>query len=382
MSIRKILVRVMCWTVVSVLAVVVGLFVFVQVEQHLLRWRADRLLGEIQEIQMGKSTWADAQKMMTEWGEWGHWPNKCSEDSCDYFISQRDYLRQYPVFAPRELGTVAEGAKRYPQWIQRGYLWLGGRSVLVFAEIRVRHGVIQGKSFYLMTDLNRPWSSVLGERGFLLANTEGLASIVPNHFNSSHPEYIIHSWPCTVCTEITVEVTPYADNSTLGEVYRFDLRCITRWLPCQNPKQIMPSAWSLLENDKQGHSSKPIIEPIEFQTRDYPDVYVIESLGKTFHSWYGTRTTYLKFRVVDNLKSLSTLPIGQVFEFRYSGDDADKFMNKNLESGNQLILLFDERQIFMDDSVLGLVPENIFPATPENLRLAKNGVARDLLRSY
>jgi hypothetical protein len=58
-------------TGVVVLALVAGLAVFVQIQQRILRWRAERLLADMRELQSHKSTWADAQKIMTRWGKWG-----------------------------------------------------------------------------------------------------------------------------------------------------------------------------------------------------------------------------------------------------------------------------------------------------------------------
>ena len=49
---------------IAIAAIVLCAAAYVQIQQHLLRWRAERLLNDIREIQMGKSTWVDAQRMM------------------------------------------------------------------------------------------------------------------------------------------------------------------------------------------------------------------------------------------------------------------------------------------------------------------------------
>ena len=37
------------------------------------RWRMERLLADFHSISPMQSTWADAQRMMTKWGRWGHY---------------------------------------------------------------------------------------------------------------------------------------------------------------------------------------------------------------------------------------------------------------------------------------------------------------------
>lgn len=56
---------------IGVGAVLLSAILLVQVQQQVLRWRAERLLADIREIQMGKSNWADAQWLMHKWGEMG-----------------------------------------------------------------------------------------------------------------------------------------------------------------------------------------------------------------------------------------------------------------------------------------------------------------------
>src|ERR1035437_3885420 len=90
--------RILRITDVVVLALVASSAVFVQVQQHILRWRAERLLADIREIQMGKSTWADAQRLMTRWGEWGAYEGSCTAERCDYQIVLQDSFRSFPTF--------------------------------------------------------------------------------------------------------------------------------------------------------------------------------------------------------------------------------------------------------------------------------------------
>jgi hypothetical protein len=76
----------------ALLALIAGLAVFVQIQQHILRWRAERLLADMREMQSHKSAWADAQKIMTRWGAWGSCEGSCTREKCGYTIVLEDTL--------------------------------------------------------------------------------------------------------------------------------------------------------------------------------------------------------------------------------------------------------------------------------------------------
>ncbi len=62
-------------------------FLAVQIQQRMLRWRAERLSADIHQIRLYQSTWADAQRLMHRWGTWGHYNGSCTSESCTYNIS-------------------------------------------------------------------------------------------------------------------------------------------------------------------------------------------------------------------------------------------------------------------------------------------------------
>lgn len=80
---------------VVVLALVAALAVFVQIQQRILRWRAERLLADMRELQSHKGTWADAQKIMTRWGAWGSYEGACTQEQCDYYIRIQDSVSRF-----------------------------------------------------------------------------------------------------------------------------------------------------------------------------------------------------------------------------------------------------------------------------------------------
>lgn len=55
---------------VTIAFVVFALCALINIQQRLLRWRANQLLRDVRAIQMGHSTWEDAQRLMNRWGAW------------------------------------------------------------------------------------------------------------------------------------------------------------------------------------------------------------------------------------------------------------------------------------------------------------------------
>jgi hypothetical protein len=135
---------------VGVLVLVAGLATFVQIQQRILRWRAERLLADIREIQMGKSTWADAQRLMNRWGAWGGYQNECNQQYCSYKISIDDVSRAFHDF-PFLDGGQWDSQLRRPEWMSGPYTLAGERFAVVEAGSEVRNGEIWGKSFAVRT---------------------------------------------------------------------------------------------------------------------------------------------------------------------------------------------------------------------------------------
>ena len=143
--------RAMC---VTSLALVMFAFAAVQFQQHLLRWRAERLLADIRGIQMGNSRWDDAQRLMNRWGTWGKWEGACTSQSCDYQIVLQDASQAYATYyTTAEEVHLRTPARHCCQWLRRPYMALGGRFAEVYARIVVKHGVIWTKSFDVITGL-------------------------------------------------------------------------------------------------------------------------------------------------------------------------------------------------------------------------------------
>ena len=121
--------------IIVVLVPVICLAAYVPIQQRILRWRAERLLADIRQIQMGKSTWADAQHLMHRWGEWGGYEGSCTAQHCNYQIAFEDLLRALPAyFLPS--GDLLITPRKCCHWLWKPYLGLGGRFALIARNSR------------------------------------------------------------------------------------------------------------------------------------------------------------------------------------------------------------------------------------------------------
>src|SRR3954462_4702142 len=75
----------------ALLFLIVG-WAFLQARQQLFRMRAERLLTDIKSLEVNRSSWSDAQKLMTRWDQWGGWYGSCNAQKCSYVI-RIDHLR-------------------------------------------------------------------------------------------------------------------------------------------------------------------------------------------------------------------------------------------------------------------------------------------------
>src|ERR1035441_7096285 len=100
--------------------------------------------GYAHRIRLYQSNWADAQRLMHRWGEWGHYDGNCTAEDCKYEIELTDGSRR--VLKSLRPSTV--------DWLMRFkaftiYRWLGGRYSIVDLTFIVQDGAILRTEFYV-----------------------------------------------------------------------------------------------------------------------------------------------------------------------------------------------------------------------------------------
>jgi len=166
----------------ALLALIAGLAVFVQIQQRILRWRAERLLADMRELQSHKGTWADAQKIMTRWGTWGAYEGSCTAERCDYRIIIIDTLST----------LIWTNVDRYPilRTLSLPCTLMGEKDAFVVATLDIKNGIVEKSSYRLG----------LGE---LFARANAVNEFDPYIAGDQrmlHPEYWVgKNGGCTVC---------------------------------------------------------------------------------------------------------------------------------------------------------------------------------------
>jgi len=361
-------------------------FAFVQFQQHLLRWRAERLLADIHSIQMGKSNWQDAQRLITRWGRWGAWQGECSPRRCDYQIVMEDAFHVIPIYQMPNLEIREEGNQRFA-FLRRPYYWLGGRFAWVDARIQVRNGIIWTKTFDvgIHESSNIPFENdddyALSGSGWAYTNYRNNDLLPGREYDVIHP-------PCSGCKSLDVEYTPLADPAMVNRLLDFRLSCLTSIVKCRQPSQLMPSAWTVYNQMNKEDAARPAVNNhdddnfIEKSATDarYAALATIISIQPA--TTEGKPALRMTFRITQSAKG--SVPTGLEFSQAYSlRPPAEEMIGGthfgDLKLGARTIALFDIRpdQPEPDNGKNG----NYFviPYSGPILAAVQRGIARDKL---
>src|SRR5216683_7798281 len=227
-------------------------FLLVQVHQHILRWRAERLMADIQQIQLYQSTWTDAQKLMHRWGAWGYYEGGCSPLSCKYVITIDSSFGYYdPHTNPPTRFIWLIKHDRY-NLLER----FGWRDAAFMVSFTVHNGFIWRKSSTILigvpakkTGEERGSEQVLSlsvmSRQQLHQLSEEYGVFIGSDIQlSQHPYYKV-SGPsscklnCQIINVVYSTRTPYEEVKLLTT---FDFSCVTKFTPCTEFQQFYPLA--------------------------------------------------------------------------------------------------------------------------------------------
>jgi hypothetical protein len=408
MTFRKWAVRVVRLAGVVVVSLVLITFLGVQTQQRVMRWRAERLLADMQQISLYQSTWADAQRLMHRWGAWGHYDGSCTAASCKYEI-EMDGIDRYNSRVPRHA---------WLDWLLKHdrlnfYQWFGGRFSVFHASFTVHDGTIWREStamgvsvprrrMHRYTDVNTILVSddidstiSIGagsyqrlhrtlENPFLhMGGAEGLAG---------HPYYKVGR-PDGCMINCQIGVVYYSTHTPPAEIVRltsYDFSCFTRFHPCTEIEDLLPAAkeWHLYKEDELKQNplpAKPCDIPVWAIARDVRYVLAVEALSTkivTNHENYGEYHYELAtVRVVSSLKEPAPwLPGTIVSAYPYMWPPQEP-----LVPGRRYIVLpigNDQRdRLVTKDSPLSFERCGVLEDTPEIRREIEKGFAQnDTLR--
>ena len=339
------------------LAVVALAFVVVQFQQELLEWRAERLMADMHRIRLYQSDWADAQRLMSRWGAWGHYDGSCTEKDCRYSIKLTDASdAAYHWLKPDTYRWVVDHGAYV------AYRWLGGRSSEVYLAFVVQDGKI------LRTDV---FASVLvpprlfhpEEEGYALMilarsqqalrDTEEGGSVYRDEGQLAQHPYYTAGRPggCTFCMMVEITYATHAPQEEIELLTSFDLSCLTRTFSCKMPEDLLPAArpWHIYHDDElyaidqQSKSLPPKAcdIPIWALARDNGTVVVVDALSSSKEDIGG----WAEVRVVGYLKGAEHWPVGSKMRVRTFGGRSTEppyALNEDMKAGERYVILPDE----------------------------------------
>lgn len=203
----------------------------IQVDQILLRKRAEQLLADVRRLQVHRTTLTEAEQVLHRWGSVTERDGDCSR-KCGLDI----LLQDFPYEHERFLGSRMLSA----------YMRLGGHPARVRVGIELRDGLVWSESVgvYVEVAPYRDDTGIVSQYSLLGGASIG-SDLPTKNRNNLHPAYTFEGLGggCEVCQRISVLFTPDASPSDSNRLMQFDLSCLTRWRhPCRKQIDIMPAA--------------------------------------------------------------------------------------------------------------------------------------------
>ena len=227
---------------VSLALVALSAWSLAYARQWILRWRAERLLRDIQCLQVNRSTSADVRPIVAKWAKMQHFYASCTAGECHYGVTMAQVL-------PLSLrGYPDHGVKNFfPRIINR----LGVKTVDVDAGIGVREGIVTERSFVL--DLSLPVEHWF-DRGGAFVPDLWTRSVESSEFRlgsriSAHPKRIARNLKGPY--GVSVSFSPDEQADVRAALMDFRLSCITRISPCLKESDVLPEGVNLLEETHQ-----------------------------------------------------------------------------------------------------------------------------------
>jgi hypothetical protein len=341
------------WVLTSLLVIYLVLLATVQISQRITRRRAEHLLSDLRGLQLERSSWSDTQALMQRWGRWGAYKGTCDADHCEYEI-QFDSVGM----VTRPLVISKPFFDLFSRSVQMATSVLGAHLPFVEGGFRLQNNLVIGTSFSLATNVpgagNPLFSGVIGTR------TRNLEPYDLWPEKDPHPEYRTVLRTGTIgyfFTQFTAATKP-EDVKWLTAV---NFSCITRWVPCREMGDLLPSAWAKYKAeskrvsatwDRIGNCAYPLEDLVQASER--VALVQVEKPNAQKRQW-----SPYPARLVESLKGSSSW---------HSGDARDIWSGRDPVAPTE-ILLFTEDSDPVYPHYCGVIP-----ATPENLRTVKAAV--------
>ncbi len=262
MAARRVLKRILLTIVTIALAIPLLLLLSIQVEQRVVRHRAERLLTDFHSIRLRQSAWQDAQNLMQKWSEYGEADGPCNASQCGYAIQLKDSVVHLAELANEKWNERLVRFRFY-----RALQKLGAHASEVHVDFIVQDGKIVRTSTYFEVQVPPFTLRPDVDYGFALGVDAKTRSVLQGSGHSKtqddwvpggdeqladHPDYKVgRPGGCLGCLFGDITYTPFLAPSEIERLTSFDLACMTRFRSCRTLEDILPAAepWHLYHED-------------------------------------------------------------------------------------------------------------------------------------
>ena len=326
------------------------LFLVVQTGQWVARRRAERVFADVRALELNRSTWADAQRLMTRWGAWGSYEGTCDAQSCKYYISSNGWPESVLVKVRDSLGL----SDRVWSAVARLFQFVGGHYTDISTSFIIRNQVVVGVQFTMIS------STLPGDSMMSTARS----AVQPEKLDfwpekDPHPEYEMRLRGGTLSYFFT-EFTPAAKKEDLEWLTAFDFSCMTRWRPCVNQGDQMPTAWARYVAEQRIHAAaRERIGRCDYTLAELvgaaENLVLVEKVDKPGALADGPHA----YRLLERMKGGTAWRVGEVREVVTS------YYSPRPDVTEEIVMFpTDEKPIFAHDC-------GVIPATVENLKIVR-----------
>lgn len=380
--------------VLATFGIAILVLAFAYGSQWLLRWRAQRLMAQVHSIRLYQTNWADAQKLMHEWGAWGHYDGTCTSADCRYEITLG-----HSGFGVNEPGWFSLHVARLQFMLSA---LLPGLRVSTLDIVFVVHaGTIWRESAMVVVDVPPDrWNGPDEYSLIVKAKSEDRLRRSPDDpwilgsdaQLAEHPDYKVgRPSGCENCMAARITYSTHAPQSQIDELTNFNFSCFTRWRPCRWLGDVLPKAreWRLYGSPDEVKQETvpsppwPCDIPLRALGRDFNTILAVEALQTEHKRNENGPHDVNRVRIVDILKVVGWRN-GLTFEaipFQPQFDWSDDGIAENMEPGERYLLLWDDWHDNPPSPTISLRRCGVQPDTPEaRAEIAKGRAQNDGLR--
>ena len=235
------------------------LFATVQMGQEVLHHRAERLIADLQRLHADGGSWTDMQRIMSDWGAFGHPEGICTPQRCEYIIDLDDWIGEL---------EWPSGDRFLLSRVVFFIPLIHWHAASLFLDLKAESGKVTEWRAMYTTEVPKGAGPGCGPDpcGAFVPYSSGEYSLMASAASTSNPDSYYWQWPaarphpeyavtqpsgCMNCIGIRSSFSPVASRDEVERLTRFNLDCITRWVPCTVAQDIFPDAWHELEEERK-----------------------------------------------------------------------------------------------------------------------------------